>query len=81
MYTCPVRPTSNYRTIPKSALLVKKVLKDTVSQEGLNYPKCTAGREGEAIIHILNRQEHRTEEMSGTGAPYGANKPHGPEKS
>lgn len=42
----PVKLTSNYRTIPKPGTLVKKVLKDTVCQEGLNYPPCTGGRDG-----------------------------------
>ena len=27
--TCPVRLTSNYRTIPKSGMIIKKVLKDS----------------------------------------------------
>lgn len=52
--------TPNYRTILKSGMLIKKVLKDIVCQEGLNYPERTGAEEGEAIIHILNRQEHRT---------------------
>ena len=45
-------------------------------QEGLNYNECTGAGEAEAIIHIINRQEHRIkEDMLGTGAPYGANCP------
>ena len=45
-------------------------------QEGLNYTECTGAEEAEAIIHILNRQEHSIkEDMLGTGAPYGANCP------
>ena len=81
MCTCPVRLTSNYRTIPKLGMLIKKVLKDTVCQEGLNYSECTGAGEAEAIIHILNRQEHRIKEILGTCAPYEANEPHGPKKS
>lgn len=45
-------------------------------QEGLNYTECTGAGEAEAIIHILNSQEHRIkEDMLGTGAPYGVNCP------
>lgn len=63
-------------------MLIKMVLKDAVCQEGLNYSKFPGVGEGEAIIHILNRQAHRTEGKYGCiGAPCGANEPYGPENS